>query len=207
MDNRKTFIMDALRAFVAQRPGFDPRNYDRAGYRSDSRRVTQQRHDFERLAQSVETLDEITADDLIAAFPRAFSGRLTLEMWAAEDNKYRTKLDYCTGQYWCTEYRAAACAVLASALWDCQRKSMPKPCGYAVREWGNRHTQWGPFATRAEGYAELKRLTRQHSHSGESWGTVDEQYAHGSKALSAGDWLRASFRNWFGRGIQSRWFN
>jgi hypothetical protein len=28
------------------------------------------------------------------------------------------RVDYCTGQYFPTEYRAAACAVLATILWD-----------------------------------------------------------------------------------------
>lgn len=203
-DNRKTLIMEALRAFVAQRPGFDTGNYDRAGYRSDSRRVTQQRHDFERLALSVETLDEITADDLVAAFPRAFSGRLSIEACPHGDSARTTcgdghvwcgdcepapsalcpvchggnahplkpnevRLDYCTGQYWCTEYRAAACAVLASALWDCQRKSLP------INEHGKPYETYGPKP--------------------------------GGGLMSAGDRLRNSFRNWYGRGIQSRWFN
>lgn len=167
-DNRKTLILDALRAFVARRPGFDLGNYDRAGYRSDSRRVTQQRHDFDRMAQSVETLDEITADDLIAAFHRAFSGRLTLTApntmhpGGARSNTWQ--LDYCAGQYWCTEYRAAACAVLASALW-----------------------------------------TRAHKDISESRANdaPNVLYRH----ESPGDQLRATFRKWYGPGIQKRWFN
>lgn len=34
------------------------------------------------------------------------------------------KLDYCTGQYWQTEYRRAACAVLASAIWSYWRDGL-----------------------------------------------------------------------------------
>ena len=164
MDTRKQAILQALRAFVAQRPGFDTGNYDRAGYRADSRRVTQQRNDFERLALSVETLDEITADDLHKAARSAFSGRLTIKESLLNGT---IDLDYCTGQYWCTEYRAAACAVLASALWDCQRKSMPITAEYK--------------------------------------GTHVVQEDNGY--VSEGEWMRRSFRNWYGRGIQSRWFN
>jgi len=29
----------------------------------------------------------------------------------------RAEVEYCTGQYWPTEYRRATCAVLASAIW------------------------------------------------------------------------------------------
>lgn len=176
-DNRKTLILEALRAFVAQRPGFDTGNYDRAGYRADSRKVTQQRHDFDRLVRSVETLDEITADDLIAAFPRAFSGRLTLMVrtMRGTDIVPRYELDYCTGQYWCTEYRAAACAVLASALWACQRNSLPEPTKHAM---GDPNVSGCPIR-------------------------IEERY----DGKSAGEWLRRSFRHWYGRGIQSRWFS
>ncbi|HEY4356011.1 MAG TPA: hypothetical protein VGN16_09710 [Acidobacteriaceae bacterium] len=40
----------------------------------------------------------------------------------------RGRLDYCTGQYWPTEYRRAACAVLASAIWYWWREEcMPEP--------------------------------------------------------------------------------
>lgn len=182
-DNRKTLILEALHKWVAQRPGFEPGNYDRAGYRSDSRRVTQQRHDFDRMALSVATLQEITADDLIAAFA-AFSGRLSLMrrdsagekvIVHARDTFDAVELDYCTGQYWCTEYRAAACAVLALALWACQRKSLPAP------------------------------EYRQHGSAAKP--PMRTEVVYGPRKLSAGEWLRASFRNWYGRGIQSRWFS
>lgn len=43
-------------------------------------------------------------------------------------NPHTATLDYCTGQYWPTEYRKAACAVLASAIWDWMREHcMPAP--------------------------------------------------------------------------------
>lgn len=114
MTNEHSAILSALRNWICQRPGLDPRNYDRTGYRSDSRRITQQKHDAMAMLAAVSSRN-IATDDLKAAF-RAFSGRLT---W---DGK---ALHYCTGQYWCTEYRAAACAVLASALWNHWRATTP----------------------------------------------------------------------------------
>ena len=50
---------------------------------------------------------------LIDASERAFSGRLSIV-----ENDGKVTIDYCTGQYWPTEYRAVVCAVLASALWE-----------------------------------------------------------------------------------------
>ena len=107
-------ILDALDAWIRQRPGLDFGNYGNvASYRQESRRITRQKHDAETLLRAVRWRESITADMLAAAFRDAFSGRLTL---TEKDGK--ACLDYCAGQYFPTEYRAAACAVLASALWS-----------------------------------------------------------------------------------------
>ena len=91
-----------LRAFVAQRPGFDYRNYNTASaYRADQKRAMR---------------DKADALALINAFPdeaaRGFlekhlDGRLRL------DGEH---LDYTPGQYWCIEYRAAVCRAVSEAL-------------------------------------------------------------------------------------------
>ena len=111
-------IIEALTAFLNKVPGLEVWNYgDVKAYRQESRRITKQLHDFRALASQVVgtavIYKPITEDDLIEASRRAFSGRLTL-IKNVEDGTY--KVDYCTGQYWCVEYRAAACAVLAEAL-------------------------------------------------------------------------------------------
>ncbi len=118
----KLAICNALRAWVNQRPGLEYGNYcsgwndkaGRAAYFAEMRQITKDRADALTILRYVELRDSITAEMLIAAFPRAYSGRLTLD----HDAKGRMRLDYCTGQYWATEYRKAACAVLASAVWD-----------------------------------------------------------------------------------------
>ena len=179
MNTEKQAILDALNRFVNQRSGMDPRNYgDWKSYRQESRSVTKDLHNYRTLRGAVGWRDSITADDLKAAF-RAYSGRLTVKDISAKYDDgsiyWAFSLDYCTGQYFPTEYRKAACAVLASALWDCKRKDMPEPL-----------TREGPDGSRTT------------------------YLFHGSSkspdALSAGDWLRASFRREFGRGIASRWF-
>jgi len=105
----KQSILSALATHVNQRPGLKFANYgDVSAYRSESRRITQQRDDFFKMLALVEHRD-IEPEYLVKAFSTAFYGRLSYD---AETNS----LDYCTGQYWPTEYRAAACAVLAQVL-------------------------------------------------------------------------------------------
>jgi hypothetical protein len=107
----KSTIINALRAFIAQRPNLDPRNYgDDPSYRAEYRAILRDKHAAEALLRACEWRDGITAAHLIAATRAAWSGRLTIRDDGA--------IDYCTGQYWPTEYRRAVCAVLSSALWD-----------------------------------------------------------------------------------------
>jgi hypothetical protein len=91
-----------LRAFVAQRPGFEHGNYNTlSAYRADQRRAMN---------------DKADALALINAFPdeaaRGFltdvlKGRLSLE---------GDQLEYTAGQYYPTEYRAAVCRAVSDAL-------------------------------------------------------------------------------------------
>ena len=113
--NDKPAILHALRAFVQQRPGFDPANYGfdaagRSAYRSDSRRATRDMNHALDLLRAIEWRDRIDAEHILDA---ARGGRLQLLRLA--DGSYR--VDYTAGQYWCTEYRAAVCALAVSVLW------------------------------------------------------------------------------------------
>jgi len=105
----KNTLLGLLYAFINKRPQLEFGNYgDRAAYRSEIRSITRQRADALRLLRAVELRDSITAADIIAAF----NGRLTLGT-----NKGKLCLDYCTGQYWPTEYRAAVARLASSLLW------------------------------------------------------------------------------------------
>lgn len=109
-------LLERLERFIAQRPGFDFSNYgDMASYRADARTATQQLNDARAMLAAISWRESITADMIRAALRSG--GRLTLR----DDGT----LDYCTGQYWPTEYRAGACRVLASILWDYWRDNMP----------------------------------------------------------------------------------
>lgn len=131
MDNRKEALLDALRAFISARPGLEFANYgDISSYRSEMRSITKDRHHAEALLAAV-SWREITADAIIEASKHAFSGRLTIEPVYLQNSGYYGlepeivgySIQYCTGQYFPTEYRRAVCAVLSSALWHYWRES------------------------------------------------------------------------------------
>lgn len=196
-DTLKTQICDALAAFIRQRPGLDPNNYFNpadsriavyrqgvAAYHSEARSIARDKRDAETLLQAVRGRESITADMIIEAAKRGFSGRLTitvtdvmsepeqiapgkiLERAPLYVTGHKIGLDYCTGQYWPTEYRKAVAAVCAAALWAYMRDNMPQADGTA-------------------------------DHDGD--GAYD--------GMSAGDWLRRNARREFGSKLQRRWFN
>lgn len=111
----------ALTDFAAQNSGMDPRNYfsdwrdkeGRKAYRGESRAVSNDWKEYKR-ALSVASTEQVTDADVIEAAPRAFSGRL-------EWNAGKSRWDYTTGQYFPTEYRKAAKAVLWDAIYAVRR--------------------------------------------------------------------------------------
>jgi hypothetical protein len=196
MEPRKQAIIDALSKWIRQRPGLDPRNYDYAGYRAESRSITRDKREAETLLAAVKWRDGITADDLIRAAGSAYCGRLTItlehpiteESIAANQRIPVASVDYCTGQYWPTEYRRAVCAVLASALWEYTREhAMPKPIAEGRI---NYDTSGKPADDVYDTYPLYPAIGKTKA-----------------DVMKAGDWLRAHFRKEFGRSIASRWFN
>jgi len=138
----KSEIMELLRKWTAQRSGLDSRNYGgperivkngritytpNQGLKSDMQRIAQHGKDAKILMQFVEREPTITADFLRQAFKSAYIGRLSL-------NEHMRRLDYVTGQYFPTEYRAAVCAVLASAIWHHIRNQDANSTGDSIRK-------------------------------------------------------------------------
>jgi hypothetical protein len=112
------------------------------------------------------------------------------------------RIDYCTGQYFPTEYRKAVCAVLASALWAKYREGM-QPSGYSVSCMDD-----------AGNYVAATRRTFPDRNAAKAYlATVAEsRHPHanplyGAKLQCKGDYLRAHFKREFGRGIASRYFS
>jgi hypothetical protein len=109
----KEKIIDALRAFVRSRPHLNPRDYeDISAYRADSRMLARERQHADRLLDAIARSSSVTADDILQAADRAYSGRLKIQ--AAEDGEI--SINYIPGQYYPIEYRAAVCAVAATAI-------------------------------------------------------------------------------------------
>lgn len=122
MTKDKENLLQCLRAFINQRPGLEFANYgDVSAYRSELRSITKAKHHAETLLNAVAWRDSITADQIIEASKSAFSGRLTI----VRTDTGGFRIDYCTGQYFPTEYRNAVCAVLSECMWDYWRGNMP----------------------------------------------------------------------------------
>jgi len=108
-------ILAALHRWVAQRPGLEFGNYgDSVAYRSELRGITRDCTEARRLLGYIGRTS-ISADAIVEAARGAYSGRLTLTPSGADGTG--CTVNYCTGQYWPTEYRRAVCAVAASAIW------------------------------------------------------------------------------------------
>jgi hypothetical protein len=106
-------IINALRAFVEQRPGLEPVNYGSwTSYRQESREVTRDLHDAREILNVARWT--VTADDILSA---ARGSRLSIN-----ERPDGVAIDYCIGQYFPTEYRKAVCRVVAQALWNHNRE-------------------------------------------------------------------------------------
>jgi hypothetical protein len=200
--DKKQAIIGALYTFIGQRPGLEYGNYgDVPNYRAEVRAIGKDLTQARELLRYVELRASITGDDIIAASERAYSGRLSIvardsfecmscaHKWTniahvadvsdlcpkcKREHVYHRPagfaVDYCTGQYFPTEYRKAVCAVLSQAIWN----------------WTSAHAMPAPTL----------------HHNSETGETVQR-----FKGLRVGDYLRASFKREFGRGMASRWFN
>jgi hypothetical protein len=104
-------VCDLLYQFARQKPGIEPDNYgDWRSYRSEAAQVTRDLEHFRRLMRAIQWR-QFSREQWADAFR---SSRLTLH----HELGIPVRLDYCTGQYFPTEFRRAACSVLASLLWD-----------------------------------------------------------------------------------------
>lgn len=114
----KEQMCQALYAFIGQRSGIQFGNYQcgdwkasRDCFNGDYRPILRHGRHARLMLRYVER-SSISAEALIEA-SRAYSGRLQFVQ-----RNGGVGVDYTTGQYFPTEYRKAACAVLAQAIWD-----------------------------------------------------------------------------------------
>ncbi len=216
MEPRKQAIIAALRTFMNQRSGIDFRDYgDVKAFRAEQRSITKDLHHARELMRAVE-LSSITADDLLKASKGAFSGRLTI----------RTNFDWRIAQCdasgkpegWVTGFVSEGAARDLVQHWrDCgnvtlaDRARIYPPRNNASIDYVT--GQYGPTEYRRAVCAVLASALWEYTrdkckpeptlhHNSETGETL-----HRYKGMRAGDWLRAHFRQQFGRGIASRWFS
>ena len=120
--NKKTQLIENLIRYLNARPGFEFGNYgDLAAYRADVRKATKQKH------QAMELLNYIA---------RSESLTLTAMLWEMQPrdrlsvNPETLAVEYCAGQYFPIEYRAAARSAFVQMLWTWAREH----CGCDSRE-------------------------------------------------------------------------
>ncbi len=102
--------IEKLMKFVNQRPGLDFANYgDVALYRAESREITADRNDFYQLLSFAHVIVPELENRLTERLKND-TGRLTIND--------KGDLQYCTGQYFPTEYRPAANRLLSNLIWQ-----------------------------------------------------------------------------------------
>lgn len=191
----KKALLDALELWVAQRPRFEPANYIGAPavYRADVRTTSKHLHEA-RAMIAYARRSSITAHELHDACRSAYSGRLR---W---DSASQT-ITYMTGQYWPTEYRAAVCAVLSSAIrqfWT--DRDMPPIGGYGVMQWGNGDHAISTHALRVAANDALEHA------GGSAFGYVTPLYSLGRNLVRASAYVVDRAQREFGRGAAKAWF-
>lgn len=106
--------IEMLTKFVNQRPGLDFSNYgDSKSYNAESREITKDRSDYFELLSLAFTRLGDKLDNKLKFNLENTSGRLTLK---------NGQLEYCTGQYFPTEYRPAANRILAQLIFNDYRE-------------------------------------------------------------------------------------
>ena len=160
----KQAMVNALYKFINQRSGIEYGNYQSGDWKAtrdcfmgDYRPILKHGRHARQLLRFVERCDSITAEMLLEA-SRAYSGRLQfIQRWknaaktpcadcgvkpgmahketcSGGSHQLWVGVDYTTGQYFPTEYRKAACAVLAQAIWDWFRGKCNYETGEAIRK-------------------------------------------------------------------------
>lgn len=129
--------IELLNKFVNQRAGLCFANYgDRKAYQAESREITKDRNDYyellglatSRYSEWVDGKQVSNLNQALIDYLSKTGGRLTLK---------GEKLEYCTGQYFPTEYRPAACRVLVDLIWASYRDEVETNAPNPVYKDGN----------------------------------------------------------------------
>ena len=105
----KETVIKLFTNWINQRPGLDWRDYGNSynAYKNDANNISKQRKEALKALRLFGYLD-YDPETFNTSCRWAYSGRLQV-IYNADKGWF---IDYCTGQYWPTEYRQAAAAVL-----------------------------------------------------------------------------------------------
>jgi hypothetical protein len=121
--------VEKLIQFANKKPGLSFADYgDRKIYFAEMREITKDLHDFRELLSLAFIRLGSDLDLKLTEYLSKNSGRLTLN----ESQELR----YCTGQYFPTEYRPAACQALKSIIWADLRETKDS-AGYYLYNTGD----------------------------------------------------------------------
>ncbi len=124
----KQQIIAAIRAHIMSRPNIDSRDYGNIKIqRADQRKATKDAHAALAFLGAISARDDITAAAMLD--PARNTGRFSIK----QDGQ-TIRADYCTGQYWPTEYRAGAARYLADVLWNYLREQDHAQTGHDLRK-------------------------------------------------------------------------
>lgn len=110
MDYEAARIIGAIERHINRRSGINPADYGREleSLRVDRRDVANDGKDCRAMLRLLRRFSSLQAETMREAL-KAYGGRLSYD-------DATQSCDYAPGQYWATEYRAAAGAVLARAI-------------------------------------------------------------------------------------------
>lgn len=118
-----------LAAFAAQNSGIEWGNYggDGTAYNQECRSITKDWHRFKKALIEAGQVG-VTDDNVIAEAPHAFSGRLEWDgkLTNSDGIAQAPHWDYCTGQYFPTEYRKAAATLMEYAARAVKQARKPR---------------------------------------------------------------------------------
>lgn len=110
MEYETVKMLNAIERHIDRRSGIEAQNYvgNLSGLRADRREIARDGRDCRIMLRYLRRCYQLPADTMRRAF-QAYGGRLAYD-WD------KNAVEYTAGQYWPTEYRVAAGAVLARAF-------------------------------------------------------------------------------------------
>jgi hypothetical protein len=112
MEYETVKMLNALERHINRRSGLEAQDYagNRAALRADRREIARDGSDCRAMLRYLRRCYQLQAETVSQAIREGYGGRVAYDA-------QNQRIDFTPGQYWPTEYRAAAASVLAKALY------------------------------------------------------------------------------------------